>query len=41
MPDLLVFRDGCPGGESPQAVDASVDRMIARVRGVGEQCQPL
>jgi broad specificity phosphatase PhoE len=34
VPDWLVFRDGCPGGESPQAVGARVDRVIARVRGV-------
>jgi probable phosphoglycerate mutase len=34
VPDWLVFRDGCPGGESPQAVGARVDRVIDRVRGV-------
>jgi broad specificity phosphatase PhoE len=28
----LVFRDGCPGGESPQQIGARVDRVIARVR---------
>ncbi|MFQ6539690.1 MULTISPECIES: histidine phosphatase family protein [Aphanothece] len=33
-PDWLVFRDGCPGGESPQAVSARVDRVIERVRAV-------
>jgi broad specificity phosphatase PhoE len=27
-----VFRDGCPGGESPTQVGARVDRVIARVR---------
>ncbi len=26
----LVFRDGCPGGESPKQVGARVDRVIAR-----------
>ncbi|MEO1002831.1 MAG: histidine phosphatase family protein [Cyanobacteria bacterium J06638_7] len=31
-PDWLVFRDGCPGGESPQAIGARVDRVIARLR---------
>jgi probable phosphoglycerate mutase len=31
-PGWLVFRDGCPGGESPEQVGARVDRVIARVR---------
>jgi probable phosphoglycerate mutase len=31
-PDWLVFRDGCPGGESPQDIAARVDRVITRVR---------
>jgi broad specificity phosphatase PhoE len=30
-PDWLVFRDGCPGGETPEQVGARVDRVIARV----------
>jgi len=25
----LIFRDGCPGGESPQQVGARVDRVLA------------
>ena len=29
-PDWLVFRDGCPGGETPEQVSARVDRVIAR-----------
>jgi len=29
-PGWLIFRDGCPGGESPQDVGARVDRVIAR-----------
>lgn len=33
-PDWLLFRDGCPGGESPELVCERVDRLIARVRGV-------
>ena len=33
-PDWLVFRDGCPGGETPEQVSARVDRVIARVRAV-------
>jgi probable phosphoglycerate mutase len=28
----LIFRDGCPGGETPQQVEARVDRVIARAR---------
>jgi probable phosphoglycerate mutase len=31
-PDWLIFRDGCPGGESPAEVGARVDRVIARIR---------
>lgn len=30
-PDWMLFRDGCPGGESPDQVSARVDRVIARV----------
>ena len=33
-PDWQLFRDGCPGGESPQQVAARADRVIARVRAV-------
>lgn len=31
-PDWLIFRDGCPGGETPEQICARVDRVIARVR---------
>jgi probable phosphoglycerate mutase len=31
-PDWLLFRDGCPGGESPEELGARVDRVIGRVR---------
>lgn len=31
-PGWLVFRDGCPGGETPEQIGARVDRVIARVR---------
>lgn len=31
-PDWLIFRDGCPGGETPAEIGARVDRVIARVR---------
>lgn len=31
-PDWDLWRDGCPGGESPPQVETRVDRVIARVR---------
>jgi broad specificity phosphatase PhoE len=31
-PGWLIFRDGCPGGETPEEVGARADRVIARVR---------
>lgn len=31
-PGWLIFRDGCPGGETPDKVGSRVDRVIARVR---------
>ena len=34
-PGWLLFRDGCPGGETPEQVGARVDRVIARSRAVG------
>jgi broad specificity phosphatase PhoE len=33
-PGWLVFRDGCPGGETPDQVGARADRVIARTRAV-------
>ena len=33
-PDWSLFRDGCPGGESVEAVGARADRLVARLRGV-------
>jgi probable phosphoglycerate mutase len=33
-PDWYLFRDGCPGGESPDQVGARADRVIDRVRAV-------
>jgi probable phosphoglycerate mutase len=33
-PGWLIFRDGCPGGETPDQVGARVDRVIARARAV-------
>ncbi len=31
-PGWDIFRDGCPGGESPDAVGVRADRVIARLR---------
>jgi len=31
-PDWQLFRDGCPGGESLEAIGARADRVIARLR---------
>ena len=33
-PGWLIFRDGCPDGESPEQVGVRVDRVIARARAV-------
>src|SRR5271156_4853650 len=33
-PDWELFRDGCPGGESPDQIGARADRVVARVRAV-------
>lgn len=32
LPDWLLFRDGCPGGESPQQIGVRADRVVARLR---------
>jgi broad specificity phosphatase PhoE len=34
VPGWMLFRDGCPGGESPEDVGRRVDAVIERVRGV-------
>jgi probable phosphoglycerate mutase len=34
-PDWDLFRDGCPGGETPWDVAARADRVVQRVRRVG------
>jgi broad specificity phosphatase PhoE len=34
-PDWQLFRDGAPGGESPEDVGARADRVIRRVRATG------
>jgi probable phosphoglycerate mutase len=32
-PDWQLFRDGCPGGESPSQIGERADRVVKRVRG--------
>ena len=50
-PDWQLFRDGCPGGESPQQVAARADRVVDLVRssrgtfcffpvGISSECWP-
>ncbi len=34
-PDWDLFRDGCPGGESPAQVAARADAVVSRVRAIG------
>jgi probable phosphoglycerate mutase len=31
-PEWNLFRDGCPGGETPEQVGARADRILARIR---------
>ena len=33
-PSWQLFRDGCPGGETPAQIGARADRVIARIRAV-------
>jgi broad specificity phosphatase PhoE len=33
-PDWELFRDGCPGGETPEQVGARSDRVVSRVRAI-------
>ena len=33
-PGWMLFRDGCPGGESPAEIGARADRVIARLRAI-------
>lgn len=32
-PGWMIFRDGCPGGETPTQIGLRVDRVLARIRG--------
>jgi len=34
-PDWDLFRDGCPGGESPAQIGARADRVVSRIREIG------
>ena len=36
-PDWSLFRDGCPGGESVEAVGARADRVVAKLRAIDGQ----
>ena len=33
-PDWQLFRDGCPGGESPSQISERADRMVQRIRAI-------
>jgi probable phosphoglycerate mutase len=33
-PDWDLFRDGCPGGESTEEVEARADRVVKQVRAI-------
>ena len=33
-PDWQLFRDGCPGGETPEQIGARADRVVSRVRAI-------
>jgi probable phosphoglycerate mutase len=33
-PGWMIFRDGCPGGESPKDVQDRIDRVLKKVRAV-------
>ena len=35
-PDWQLFREGCPGGESPEEVGARADRVVRRLRAVDD-----
>lgn len=34
-PDWHLFRDGCPGGETPAQISDRADRLVARLRTLG------
>ena len=34
QPNWQLFRDGCPGGESPAQISARADRVVSRLRAI-------
>jgi broad specificity phosphatase PhoE len=36
QPDWYLFRDGCPGGESVEAIGGRADRVVARLRAIDD-----
>jgi broad specificity phosphatase PhoE len=34
-PDWQLFREGCPGGESPEQIGERADQVVRRVRAIG------
>jgi broad specificity phosphatase PhoE len=34
-PDWQLFRDGCPGGETPEQIGVRADAVVGRLRGMG------
>ncbi|HEY9294196.1 MAG TPA: histidine phosphatase family protein [Microlunatus sp.] len=36
-PDWVLWRDGCPGGESPEAVAGRLERVVDKVRASGAE----
>jgi broad specificity phosphatase PhoE len=40
-PNWQLFRDGCPGGESPQQVTTRADRAVSRVRSINADVLPF
>jgi broad specificity phosphatase PhoE len=37
-PDWVLWRDGCPGGESPAEIGARIDRVLVRFAAVDGDC---
>jgi broad specificity phosphatase PhoE len=38
-PGWQLFRDGCPGGESPEQIGARADRVVRRVRAISSRAR--
>src|SRR5437867_3155928 len=39
-PDWQLFRDGCPGGETPAQIGARADRVLRKVRALASPDSP-